>query len=256
MTAKALELGLVLACASSLAQAGDPEISLSTGLEYSTGSYGGEDDIEEMYVPVTGFIYFDRVALSINVPYLSVRAPSGTSVTDPGGEPVLGSGEITTESGLGDVVVGMTVFDVFSNYERGIALDLTGKVKFGTADPDKGLGTGEMDYLVRADLYKFFNRFMLMGSGGYRVRSDPAGVDLENGLLGSVGASYALGDTSSIGLLYDYREASLQDSDALSEMTLYSTHGLSESWRLQLYAFAGFSDSSPDWGAGVSVSMN
>ena len=106
MTANALELGLVLACASSLAQAGDPEFSLSTGLEYSTGSYGGEDDIEEMYVPVTGFIYFDRVALSINVPYLSVRAPSGTSVTDPGGEPVLGSGEITTESGLGDVVVG------------------------------------------------------------------------------------------------------------------------------------------------------
>jgi hypothetical protein len=31
MTAKALELGLVLACVSSLAQAGDPEFSLSTG---------------------------------------------------------------------------------------------------------------------------------------------------------------------------------------------------------------------------------
>jgi len=252
MTAKALGLGAVLAFVSSLAQAGDPEISLSTGLEYSSGTYGGEDAIEEIYVPVTGFIYFDRVALSLTVPYLSVRAPAGTSIA----EPVPGSGESTTESGLGDVALGMTVFDVFSDYELGIALDLTGKIKFGTADLDKGLGTGETDYLLRADLYKFFNRLMLMGSGGYRVRGDPAGVDLKNGLIGSLGASYALNDTSRIGVLYDYREASLQDSEALSEMTMYSTHVLSERWRVQFYAFGGFSDSSPDWGAGIYVSIN
>lgn len=256
MTGKVSGLGLVLACACSLAQAGEPGFSLSTGLEYSTGGYGGEDDIEEMYVPVTGRVYLERVALSITVPYLSVSAPSGTSVPDPGGQPMPGSGEITTKSGLGDVVVGMTVFDVFADYEKGIALDLTGKIKFGTADRDMGLGTGETDYLLRADFYKFFDRFTLMGSGGYKVRGDPAGVDLKNTLLGSVGAAFPFGDASSIGLVYDYRESSLPDSDALSELTLYSTHGLGDSWFLQVYAFSGFSDSSPDWGGGVFVSVH
>ena len=32
-----------------------------------------------------------------------------------------------------------------------LLIDLTGKVKFGTADENKGLGTGENDYAVQAD---------------------------------------------------------------------------------------------------------
>jgi hypothetical protein len=175
---------------------------------------------------------------------------------DPGGEPVPGSGDIVTQSGLGDVLIGMTIYDVLRDYDRGIALDLTGKVKVGSADPDKGLGTGEEDYLLRADLYKFFDRFTLLGSGGYKVRGDPAGVDLMNTWLGSVGGSYRLNDGVRLGLVYDYRESSLQDGDDISELTLYSSHRLNDTWDLQVFAFAGFSDSSPDWGAGIYVYIN
>jgi len=244
-------LGLALVCAGSLAFGADAAMSFSTGLEYNTGSYGGTDDIEELYVPVSGVLYFDRIAVGITVPYLSVRAPAGTE--DPAGEPVPGSGEIVTQSGLGDVVIGMTVYDVFQNYDRNIALDLTGKIKVGSADPDKGLGTGEEDYLLRADLYRFFERFTLMGSGGYRVRGDPPGVDLKNTWLVSVGGSYLLNNDARVGLAYDYRESSLQDSDDISELTLYSSFRLTDTWDLQVFAFSGFSDSSPDWGAGIFV---
>lgn len=253
---QALGLGLLCVCASSLAQGADSGISLSTGVEYSSGGYGGTDDIEEIYVPMTGVFSFDKLAFSVTVPYLSVSAPSGTTVTEPGGDPVSGSGALVTESGIGDVVVGLTIYDVFLDLDRGIALDITGKVKIGTADIDKGLGTDEEDYLLRADIYKFFDQFTLMGSAGYKVRGDPPGVDLQNSLLGSVGGSYALSDTTRVGLIFDYRDSSLQDGDPLSEATLFSMYRLTENWHLQLYAFAGFSDSSPDWGGGVYLSVN
>ena len=74
----------------------------------------------------------------------------------------------------------MTAYDVLNSERRGMALDLMGRVKFGTADADKGLGTGEQDFTVRADLYKYLEQFTLLGSVGYKFRGDPAGVDLEN----------------------------------------------------------------------------
>jgi hypothetical protein len=249
-------LGLVFALASTTAQSGDSSFRLSAGVEYTSGEYGGTEDIEDIYIPITGTLNLQNVAFSLTIPYLSFRAPSGTTVTGPGGGPVPGSGPTTKENGLGDVVAGVTVYDVFVSDDKSIALDLVGRVKFGTADKDKGLGTGEEDFLFRADLYKFFERFTLIGSGGYKLRGDPADIDLQNGFLASIGVSYALTTDSSAGLFYDYRESSLQDSDALSEVSLYSSHSLGESWYLQLYVLAGFSDSSPDWGGGIVVSTN
>jgi hypothetical protein len=214
-------LGLVLAMASTTAQSGESSFSLSAGVEFTSGEYGGTEDIEDLYVPITGTIYLDNVAISLTVPYLS-----------------------------------FTIYDVFLSDDRSVAFDLVGRVKLGTADRDKGLGTGEQDFLLRADLYKFFDRFTLIGSGGYKLRGDPSDVDLENGFLASIGGSYELNSDSSVGLFYDYRESSLQDSDALSEVSLYSSHALGESWYVQLYVLAGFSDSSPDWGGGIVVSTN
>jgi hypothetical protein len=170
----------------------------------TSGEYGGTEDIEDLYVPITGTIYLDNVAISLTVPYLSFRAPSGTTVTDPGGMPVPGSGQTIKESGLGDVVAGVTIYDVFLSDDRSVALDLVGRVKLGTADRDKGLGTGEQDFLLRADLYKFFDLFTLIGSGGYKLRGDPSDIDLENGFLASIGGSYEISNESSVGLFYDY----------------------------------------------------
>ena len=160
------------------------------------------------------------------------------------------------KSGLGDVVISATVFDVFSDYERGIALDITGKIKIGSADPDKRLGTGEEDYLLLASFYKFFDHFTLMGSGGYKVRGDPPGVDLKNTLLGSVGGSFPVSEVARVGIFYDYREASLRDADPASEVTVFLTRRMSNNLYLQFYGFGGFSDSSPDWGGGLYVSIN
>lgn len=238
------------------AQTSEKTVRLSTGLEYSSGEYGGTETIEDLYVPVIGGVNYGRISFEITVPYLRVTAPAGTTITEPGGEPVAGSGETTTESGLGDIIVGATLYDVFYSSDHDIALDLTGKIKFGTADEEKGLGTGEQDYTLRADLYKFFEQFTLMGSAGYKFRGDPADQDLENVFLGSIGGVFALNDKSRFGVIYDYRESALLDGDAVSEVSAFLSRNLNDSWWLQFYAFTGFSDSSPDWGGGVLVSVN
>ena len=46
-------LGIVFAISSggAVADDGNPAISWSTGLEYSSGTYGGAADIEDLYIP-------------------------------------------------------------------------------------------------------------------------------------------------------------------------------------------------------------
>lgn len=236
------------------ALAADTGFSLAVGAEYTTGEYGGEQSVDEVYVPVTGKYETQRLSFRLTVPFLSVRAPEGTYTEGPGGEPIVGEGPRVTESGIGDVLASLTVYDVFVSGSGDVALDLTGKVKLGTADVDKGLGTGEPDFTVQADLFRFFDRFTAIGTLGYTLRGDPDAVDLENALFVSIGGTYAVASSTRLGLFYDFREASLPGSDDIQELSATVSQRVSEDWRVSGYLIAGFSDSSPDWGAGMSVS--
>ena len=226
---------------------------VGVGGEYSSGDYGGQESINETYLPVN-FIYdAPRVTLRVTVPYLSVRAPEGTITEGPDGEIVVGEGPVTTESGIGDVLAALTVYDVLVLGQGDYAMDFTGKVKFGTADEDDGLGTGKNDYSIEANLFRFFDQFTLLGVGGYVVRGDPPEVDLQNGFYASLGGTYRVTDRARAGLFYDYREASLEGSDALQEISATLSSRLGTSWWASAYVLAGIGDASPDWGAGLSL---
>ena len=249
----AVSFALALTGADAAADSNDPVFRLSTGIDYTNGDYGGTADIEDVYIPISGSLDYGRFGFRLTVPYLSVTAPAGTIITGPGGQPVPGSGVSTTESGLGDIIGSVTMFDVVNNRELGIALDITGKIKFATADETKGLGTGEHDYSVQADAYKFFDQFTLLGTAGYKVRGDPAGVDLENVFFGSFGGIYSFTPETRGGLIYDYRESAYSTGDSIGELTGFVSRRMNDDWRLQIYALTGFSDSSPDFGGGLLV---
>ena len=234
------------------AQDNDPEFTLSTGVDFASGTYGGDVDIEDTYIPLTATVDYGRVAFRLTVPYLSVKAPEGTFF-DPGGEPLPGSGASTTESGLGDIIGSVTLYDVINNQRLGLAMDLTGKVKFATADEDKGLGTGESDYSVQADFYKFVDDFTLLSSVGYKFRGDPTGLDLNDVFMASLGGTYRFTPDVNAGLFFDYRESSISGSDSVQELSAFVSRRVSENWRLQVYGLTGFTDSSPDWGGGLQL---
>lgn len=248
-----LGCAVMLASVTALAQDQNATFTFSAGTEYTSGRYGGDVDIEDLYVPLTATVDYGRMQFRLTTPYLSLTAPEGTVIYSPGGEPIPGTGEVTTNSGLGDIIGSFTVYDVINNPRLGLAMDVSGKAKFGTADADKGLGTGENDYTLQADFYKFVSRLTLMGSVGYKIRGEPIGVDLKDAVMTSVGFNYRVTPDTSSGLFFDYRESAISGNDSIQEISGFVSRRVNENWRFQFYALAGLTDSSPDWAAGFKI---
>jgi hypothetical protein len=256
ITATVTIAAFVLMSAETLAQDAGADLRFSTGLEYSTGKYGGTDDIEELYVPFTFRAGFDRIGFRLTVPYLSVTAPEDTIITDPGTEPLPGTGATTTESGLGDIMGALTFYDLYVSDAGNFVVDATGKIKFGTADETTGLGTGENDYTVQLDAYRFFDRLSVQGTAGYRFRGDPPGVDLNDVFLASVGGAYLATDNTMVGVYFDYRESAIDGADEIQELSGFASFRLGRAWRMELYAFTGLTNSSTDFGGGILFSTD
>lgn len=230
-----------------------PRVAVSAGTEYTTGTYGGDEDIEDIYIPLSATLDMRRFSLKLTVPYLSVRAPEGTVIIGPGGEPIPGTGDVTTNSGIGDIIASATVYDVIYSRKLDFAIDLNGRVKFGTADDEKGLGTGETDYSVRADLLKFWDQFTLIGSIGYKFRGDTPETDFDDVLTASVGGTYKFTPEWRGGVFFDYREAALSGNESVQELSAFVSRRISDDWRLQGYVMTGMTDNSLGWGCGIQV---
>jgi hypothetical protein len=256
ITAAVAFAAFVLVSADGAAEEAGADLRVSTGVEYSTGEYGGTDDIEELYVPFTFRVGLDRVSFRLTAPYLSVTAPKDTVITDPGTEPLPGSGATVTESGPGDVIGAVTLYDLYVSEKANFVVDATGKIKFATADETKGLGTGENDYTLQFDAYRFFDRLSLQGTAGYRLRGDPPGIDLNDVFLASVGGAWLASDSAMFGVYFDYRESSISGTDAVQEFSGFASFRLSRAWRMELYAFTGLTDSSTDFGGGILFSTD
>ncbi len=231
-------LGLAFAGPSA---AQDLELGLSTGVSVTSGDYGGDVDIEETFIPLTLTATYDQIAVGLRVPYLSVS-------TD--GDSASGS---STASGLGDVSASLTVFDVLYSERRHLALDVSGVVKFGTADVDTQLGTGENDFTVYLDGYKFFDNVTLLGTIGYRWYGEPGDTPLEDVLIGSIGAAFFSEKGTMLGGTLGYRQSAIVGEDDVREAHAFVAMPLNEAWDLEAYVSKGFTDSSPDWGGGITI---
>ena len=231
----------VLLAASVLALAGpgtalaDGKLRLYAGVEHTSGDYGGTDEIEDLYVPLTLIYGLPRVDFRLTVPYLEVK-----------------SGGIT-ESGLGDVIAGITVYDVYRSNDGTLALGFTGKVKLGTADESVGLGSGETDYSIQADVYKALRRSGFSTGIGYKARGDTAYYDLMNAWFAYVGGLHAFSERTIGEIYFDYREPSIVVNDPVQELSVSMTRRTNGRWRVHGYLIKGLTDTSPDWGAGLSM---
>ena len=247
-----LKLGLAAAGAS-LAMIGDAaaQLTVGAGIDYTTGKYGGTESTDTLYIPFLLKYETGPWVFKATVPYISVSGPGNVIGAGPDRITVPGSGgERRTESGLGDIVAS-AFYTLMNERESAFGLDLGVKLKLPTADEEKGLGTGEVDYALQADVFKPFGNFTAFGSLGYRFYGDPPGVDLRNVPYYAIGASYRMAPGSTIGVAYDYRPHITPGGSEISELTLFWSKRFSREWRLQLYALTGFSNGSPDAGFGA-----
>jgi hypothetical protein len=223
------------------ASAQESQLSVRAGFERISGDYGGVQNFDDLYAPLSVLYERARVGLRVTVPYLEVE------FADPDGMSTF------TESGLGDVVLGLTVYDVVRSRSGNLVVDVTGKLKLPTADEDKGLGTGETDYSLQADIYRFLGRGTMIASAGYKVRGDPQGAVFEDSLLVSLGGLYEFSTWTSGGLFLDYRQSSVPAFESIRELTALLSRRLDDRWRVQGYVVRGLSDTSLDWSLGFSA---
>lgn len=239
----------VLLIVSAPASASDGDFFLSTGIEYSTGEYGGDSDIEDVYVPVTLAYSESRFAARITVPYAYVNAPEGSLIGS--GAVVPGGGPDRSDSGIGDIITSLTYRDLVQ--ADAFALDITGKIKFGTADEDKGLGTGESDYSLQLDGYLMQGEFLWLGTLGYKWRGDPDGYTLDDTWFAAAGLSTWLNDTNRMGAMLSYRPEVSDEGEVATDVTVFYDLDLSRTLWGGVYFLAGLTDGSPDWGIGGSL---
>ena len=264
-------LGSLLLVGVSGAHAAD-RFSISTGANDSSGKYGTATTTDIWSVPFTAEYQSDRWTFKLIVPYVSIR---GAGNVIPGTGPVKngnpfgrGLGRLlggngnpgststttasTSASGLGDVVASAG-YTVFTSADRSFGLDLTGKVKFGTADANKGLGTGQNDYGVAVDTYKVLGRWTPFGGVGWMKYGSSQYIRLKNGFDANAGVNYRVAASDNVGMYYYYRQRIAVGGASQSELTAYWNHNFSDRFRLQGYALGGMANGSPDWGAGASI---
>ncbi|HKU46839.1 MAG TPA: transporter [Burkholderiales bacterium] len=242
------------ACAGALfalsAHAQDGALTLGGAFDYSSGDYGTTTTTRIAALSAIGRYETGKWIFKATVPYLSVDGDTGVipGIGRARGAPA----RSTKESGMGDIVLSAT-YGLFYDKASTLGVDLTGKVKLGTADESKGLGTGEHDFAALIDLYKTYDRVTGFGGIGYHVMGDSPTLQLENAWSANLGASYRLDERDSVGAMLEGRQRVAAGGARQRDLMGFWTRRLDGGWKAQAYGLIGLADGSPDWGAGASL---
>ena len=236
------------------ALAADGELSLGSGLHYTTGKYGGSTSTSILSIPFNARYDTDVWTFKATVPYLHI---TGENSVVPGVGRVEGgarrgrAGDRSTVSGIGDSTLSAT-YNVYGA-RAGSGLGLTGKLKLATGDESQGLGTGSNDVSLQLDAYQQMDRFTVFGVVGYTVFGDSPLANFENVANVGVGLSQKIAGGDTLGVALDLRQGGTPAPAPQRELTGFWSHRIDRAWRTQAYLLKGFARGSPDWGAGVSA---
>lgn len=220
------------------------------GVHTTEGDYGTSASTRVTSIALTGRYDTPQWIFRATLPWLSV---SGSTSVVPGVGRVRGfSAADASASGLGDVVLAAT-HKTWHDAGMQAGLDITGRIKLGTADEDERLGTGEHDLGIQVDVFKSFGTLTGFAGLGYTLFGDSPALRLRDVFNATFGASYRIDQRDSVGLAYDQRDPVVRGAAELSELSLFWSRQLTRGWKTQAYFLIGLEDGSPDWGAGLSA---
>jgi hypothetical protein len=161
----------------------------------------------------------------------------------------------TTESGLGDVLLKVS-FIVLEEQPLLPEIEPYVKIKFPTADSDRGLGTGEFDETIGVDLSK-----NLVGglygylSLAYTFIGDPPGSDLHDSFAWSIGAGYSVIPPFSVFAFLDGATAIASGQSDPLELRVGAELKLTGVLKLTGAVTRGLSNGSADWGGSAGLAL-
>jgi len=238
----------------------DSFLTLGVGYEFSTGKYGTTSSTDIVTIPAIALYESGPWSLKLTVPYLRITGEGDVIVTSRSGgmrgkystttTTTTVSTTSTTRSGLGDVAT-MLTYKLYTGEDGESGLDLSGRIKFGTASTD--LGTGKNDYAVQMLFYHDVGNFTPGIMFGYEMLGSTAQLPLNNVYYGSVGSSYSFSEQTSVGAEYKYAQKASAFVAEQRELTLYANFQIVTDVYLRGYLMKGYSTGSPDSGYGVSI---
>jgi hypothetical protein len=226
--------------------------------DYAKGHYGTPDKFVDTFASVSGQYDWERVSLKISMPYIWSKSESDVVIDAEDGV-ICDTNCPTTKqtdkvSGRGNLTLALS-YSLPKEEDR-IDLTMTGKIRFGTADPDKGLGTGKTDYSIDFEFSRGFGDFTPLLGVGYRWRSKPYPESrLVDAPYAWTGIIYSFNDMSDAELFYGYRRPSSTTSLAGRDVSLALYHRLNKRIRLNASVGKGLSINNPDWFGGLGVGV-
>ncbi|MGV6818086.1 MAG: hypothetical protein ACWA44_12555 [Thiotrichales bacterium] len=240
---------LIVFSTSGSASAGD--FKLTTGIDVSSGDYGEAEATDMVVAPLTIAYSSFPWKFSANINYFEVSGPGDITL---GIDGIIAQNTATATqiSGFGDLSLSAT-WSADSRWDIApFFLDLTAKLKFPTADENSGLSTGKTDTQFQADLAWSAGSLTPLATLGVKFSG---GADYQNQLMASAGFNYLWTEHLNAGVFFDFRGAATASSDSRREMFAYLTRSLNSHFYLTVYGVSGFSNASPDWGAGLTLTI-
>ncbi len=231
-------------------------LSLTSGVDFSSGDYGAAARTDILVVPLSLRAKKGRIRASATVPWLRIDGPAnivgggedGPIVIDPNAP-----SPRRVRKGLGDVSLGFD-YVIPARDLGGLELALGLRLKLPTSAMSRGLSTGKTDLGLVADISRPIGKFSPFLTLGYRMPGDPAGFDLRNSATVSAGTSVVLGKLVAIGS-YDYAGATSRSSFDSHSLFGAIAAPLSKQVVLTGYGTAGLSRGAPDYGVGLLVTF-
>lgn len=233
----------------------DTAVEFFTGAEFQEIELSDGRKVEKFSIPMAAQVTAGRVRVTAQLPYMRVKAPGDVVVpSGPLGLPILvdpaGPAEVSTREGIGD----LRVDAAYQLPISGLNASISGGVKLPTASTEKGLGTGETDYRVGADLSKTVGAVTPFAGVSYTKVGDPADYDLEDTLAGHAGAAVRLGRSASAHVGYSYEENASGLVDDQQRVFGGVNAALGSGLSLGVYGSAGVNGPT-DIGAGISLGV-
>ncbi|GAM97873.1 hypothetical protein U91I_01502 [alpha proteobacterium U9-1i] len=232
--------------------------SVASGIDFSSGDYGGATDTEVVSLPLVVRVTNGKWAFRASTSYLQIDGPADVADVDAGaGDGTGGAGGSSgtpirsgTERGIGD-----TNLSVSRTFRRVGGTDAyfetTARVRLPTGDEDAGLGVGATDYQLAGEVG--VNK---RGGGGSielarRFLGDRAGVQREDGWQLSANTWMRTGEHTQLGAFGSWREAAIVGRDDPAQVGVFVTQQLTSNVRVSVNASGGLSDGSPDYATGI-----
>lgn len=222
-----------------------PEIKLDTSVVYARGSYGLPTDTDIFIALVNPTYETADWRLQASFPYIWLKGPA--SVVGNAGT----AAASRTESGIGDASV--TVTRKFDPGTSGWYTSFGAKVKFPTADENKGLGTGQTDAAFQFDVTKKFGDLTPYATVGYQVLGRGALYPMKDGFFGTLGVITLVSDETSMGLAGNWRQPTISGGASASELMVFAQQKITDSSHFQVFVLHGFTDASPSFAIGAML---